>query len=472
MDSNNRVVKAGVGYTIGNFFVKGLNFVTIPIFARLLSTTDYGLYNTYLAYEGIFFSLIGLALQMSLKNAKYRYGDKYEEYVSSIVLFEVILMVVWIAVILVSYKPLSYLMGYEKVILLLLVVHCTSSSILTLYNIHLSLNYSYKKYLIVTGANAVLNIGTSIILILTIFNDERFLGRVLGTVLPLVGVTAIICFFFWKRHKPTIKKKYWRFGLFYSMPLIPHAISQVLLNQFDRIMIKEMVGASYAGIYSFAYNIFMIISVVMISLDNVWSPWFYENYQKGYKKAIKIRSVQYVKGMLLLTLLIMLISPELVQLLGTADYYEAIYCVIPICAGGFFMFIYTIPAQVEYYMGKTYYIAFGTACAAFIKILLNLLFIPRYGYFSAAYTTEFAFILYAIFHFLISKKLDGTNLFDNKGLLIMSLICIVVSLFASALVEYYLIRWIGVVGVLFYYTRRNYNTIKVYFLKIGCKRNY
>ena len=47
---NSKVVKAGAGYIVGNYMLKGLSFLTIPIFSRLMSTSDYGLYNMFLAF--------------------------------------------------------------------------------------------------------------------------------------------------------------------------------------------------------------------------------------------------------------------------------------------------------------------------------------------------------------------------------------------------------------------------------------
>ena len=49
--SDKRYIKAGIGYTIANYFIKGLSFITLPIYVRLMSTADYGNFNTYLAYE-------------------------------------------------------------------------------------------------------------------------------------------------------------------------------------------------------------------------------------------------------------------------------------------------------------------------------------------------------------------------------------------------------------------------------------
>ena len=41
--SENSYKKAGTFYFIGNIFNKGISFLTVPIFTRILSTSDYGI---------------------------------------------------------------------------------------------------------------------------------------------------------------------------------------------------------------------------------------------------------------------------------------------------------------------------------------------------------------------------------------------------------------------------------------------
>ena len=60
--SGKKALRAGLGYTIGNILVKGLTFISIPIFARLLSVADYGLYNTFGSYVTIMTFVVGLTL--------------------------------------------------------------------------------------------------------------------------------------------------------------------------------------------------------------------------------------------------------------------------------------------------------------------------------------------------------------------------------------------------------------------------
>lgn len=438
--SKGKVIKAGIGYTIANYLIKGLVFITIPIFTRLLSTEDYGEYSTYIAYESVLSSIIGMALYMSLKNAKYKFKAKYHSYISSILLLNIVSLVAWEIIGFVFYPLFGNALGMDRMTVFILIVHCCCTSLLSTYNIYLSLSFSYERYILIAAINAIANVVLSVLLIMKVFSENKYYGRIIGTVAPLVIIGVVIVFRFWHKEKPHVNRTYWVYGLKYSLPLIPHAVSQVILNQFDRIMIKNMVGPSEAGIYSFAYNIYMIVEVTKISLDNVWGAWFYERYHCGDYITIKKRSSSYIYGFFTFTVALMLISPELIRFVGTANYYDAKYLSIPICAAGFYSFLYTIPAQVEYYHEKTKYISIGTAIAALVNIILNTICIRQFGYFAAAYTTELTYFLYFFIHFFVAKKIATVNLFEKKAIIISSIGCFVFSILGVIFVDAFLVR--------------------------------
>ena len=85
-NNNQKALKAGIAYTIGNLLIRGIGFITVPIFARLLSASDYGVINTFTAYASVLFVVQGLALHSSLKNAKIDYENQISEYISSLVI--------------------------------------------------------------------------------------------------------------------------------------------------------------------------------------------------------------------------------------------------------------------------------------------------------------------------------------------------------------------------------------------------
>ncbi len=450
MSQDRNIYEAGMGYMIGNYLLKGISFLTIPLFSRLMTISDYGIYNTFIAYESILYIFIGFALHSSYKNAKYKFktnidniskGLDYDTYVSATIIFILLNSVLFLFLIVVMHNIVTDFLELDTTSLFLLILYSTGTALITCYNAYIGLEYHYKTFIIVSAFNALTNIFFSVFLMLFVFPHARYLSRIIGTSIPVIVISAYVVIIFCKNRKPKNLCFFWKWGIKYSLPIIPHGISQVILSQFDRIMINKMVNVASAGIYSFAYNIYAIIAVTTISLDNVWNPWFYEQmHQKNYNN-IKKRSSIYIVIMMLFTSAIIMISPEIVLVLGAKDYWEATYSVIPIVTGGYFAFLYTIPASVEYYYEKTKFIAFGSVSAAIINIILNAIFISYIGYIAAAYTTLFTYILYFIFHYILAKKIYGSYLFSNKIILGSSCIVIFISFISNIFIKYIIIRW-------------------------------
>lgn len=443
----NKVVKAGIGYTIGNYMLKGLSFLTVPIFSRLLSTSDYGIFNTYLAYQSIVFLFVGMALHTSLKNAKYKYKEDFAKYNSCCILVTLLNLGIWLLLSNLIYSLYGDAVGFSRVIVNLLLLDSFGTALIQFFNVYVGLDYRYSSFLKISAFNAVANMGISVLLIMTVFRNDRATGRILGNVVPVAVIACVIIWYFWRKAAPRFDLKYTKFAVSYSLPLIPHGISQVILAQFDRIMIKELIGPSQAGIYSFAYNIFSIINVTSNSLDNVWGPWFYERMEQKDYDSIQKYSSKYAFGMLMFSVMVMLAAPELVKILGAREYWDAMYSVIPIVIGGYFMFLYTLPSSVEYYYAKTKFIAIGTGMAALINIVLNVIFIRQFGYLAAAYTTLVTYLLYFVFHYLIAWNIQKMCMFQTGRLAAYILLAVAAGVLSLAMMEYWLIRWVILAAV-------------------------
>ncbi len=117
------------------------------------------------------------------------------------------------------------------------------------------------------------------------------------------------------------------------------------------------------------------------------------------------------------------------------------YCVPPLIAGGYYAFLYTLPASIEYFFEKTNYTMIGTMSAACINIVLNYIFIPRYGYVAAAYKTLATYFLYFLFHYFLSKRIVGRYIYSNKVIGLSCIVIFVANVFTCYLIPYILIRW-------------------------------
>lgn len=86
----NSYKKASTYYLIGNLFNKGIAFLTVPIFTRILSTSDYGIVTTYNSWIGILAMVMGFALHMGIRMAFVDYKEKIDDFMSSIIIFTLI----------------------------------------------------------------------------------------------------------------------------------------------------------------------------------------------------------------------------------------------------------------------------------------------------------------------------------------------------------------------------------------------
>lgn len=426
-EQGKKALKAGLSYTIGNIFCKGLSFISAFIFARLMTPADYGIYNTFCSYVSILAVAIGFALHVSIKNAKIDYEKKLSEYCSSISLIVVANSVFLIALSLVYKQQLSEILSLPAMMVVIVVIESFANAMLMLYNDYLAVNFLSKKYLVISLVYAIVGMGLSLILVTTVFSDMRYMGRAFGTMIPLLCIALYILSTLYKTSAPKINREYWKYGLKISLPIVPHGLSQLLLSQFDRIMIKKSIGDFVAGMYSFANNIGFIFQIITNSMDTAWNPWFFGRMSEKDYGTIRKSANIYAAAVAVMACCLFLISPELILIMGGNEYRESRYVVIPIVLSVYFSFMYTLPSAIEYYYKKTNLIAIGTMAAAALNVLLNSIFIPLYGYTAAAYTTVFCYACYYVIHTFVSRHIHGSFIYNIK---IMAALVLFTVLFA------------------------------------------
>lgn len=440
-----KVISAGIWYTVGNMLIKGINFLSLPLFSRLLNTEEFGIYNVFVSYEAILYVIIGMAIHSSIRSANIKFKGNINEYTSSVSIIYLVNAMIMLFIALIFNKQLSKLLAFDKLIIVLLIFYSLGSALLSLYNNYISLEYSYKKYLLVSFFNSVGNVCISLVLILTIFKKKRDIGRIVGATSTICILAFFILCIMYKKAKPKINKSYWKFAVKYSIPIVPHGISQVLLAQFDRIMIRSIVGNAAAGIYSLAGNIMLILTIITDSISTAWSTWFYDQISENRIESINKRAKQLSFFFVVLTVGLLTISPELIIILGGKEYSAGQYVAIPMIVDAFILFIYNIIVSSEYYKNKTTYIMLGTMVAMVINLITNYVFISKYGFIAAAYTTLFSYMCYLILHIVISHKVVGFFVLELKFFLMELGIIILTAIFDLLFIRTFWLR--VVVGI-------------------------
>ena len=86
----------------------------------------------------------------------------------------------------------------------------------------------------------------------------------------------------------------------------------------------------------------------------------------------------------------------------------------------FFQVHYYLYADVLYYYKKPRYVMYGSLGATAANLLLNWLFIPRFGYIAAAYTTFVCYLLQAAIDYWAMRHVIREKIYDMRLIVLLS----------------------------------------------------
>ena len=388
--------RSALWFTLCNFIRRGTALITVPIFTRLLTETQYGICNVYFSWFDILVLFTSLNLPYEgLNNGLIRYDKDKDGYASAVAGLILSMTAIWVGGYILLVRKLS-------ILAILMIIQLFTNPGLFLWTHRERFDFHYRWPVVITILSTVISV---IVAVLVVINTEyKAEARILGIVAvqALFGIWAYAVLFIKGKH--LYVKKYWSFALRFNLPLLFFYLAQIILNQSDRIMIDIYAGSDKAGIYSVAYTAASISMLLVTALNGSICPWIYRKLKE--KEIGKIR--QYAGSMILLVagavIGICVLAPDLVRILATERYAEAIYVIPPVAVSVFFVFIYMLYADVEMYYGKNRYIAVSSILAALLNVILNAVFIPQYGYIAAGWTTLFSYIFLAILHYLFLRK--------------------------------------------------------------------
>ena len=441
---SNNLIKNGAYYTLGTFILQGINFLTLPLYTRILTTKDFGITSLYTAWQSVVVIFLCLQTFSTIQNAKVTYEDEeYREYNSNIVVLSFISFFIFAVIIMGFSKQFSKLSGLSVNLIFLMLLHSFFTLGVTFKNTILRFDGKAEKQLFISMFYTIFNVGLSIYFITSVPSLEKATGKILGAVVPSIILGGYFYLEIILKKKPTFKKEHFIFCLTLGLPLILHNLSHIVLTSSDRMMIEKFIGLEETGIYGFTYTIGTILSTAAGAFGSAWVPWYFERLKREKYDEIKIYSKNYLDFFTLVTVGFIFISPEIVRFMGSTDYWIGKYFLPWIIFGCYFIFLYSFPVNYEFYVKKTNYIALGTSFSAVINLVLNYIFIPTYGSFGAALTTLASYFFLFVFHETIARKKFGYKMFTVRQyfgrIFIVTVSCFVYTKIVDMIIARYII---------------------------------
>ena len=412
-------VKASMWFAICNILQKGISFITVPIFTRIMSTEQYGVYSVYQSWYSIISIFATLNLYYGVfNNGMIKYANERDKFISSIQGLSTTITIFLFVIYNVNREFWNIFLGLSSVYIYAMFIELLFVPAYMYWSARQKYEYKYKALVIVT---MIIALGSPSLGVLKVLSTSyKAEARVLSFVFVQACIGLVFYIYNCWKGKKFFSKDIWKYALFFNLPLVPHYLSQTVLNAADRIMISNMVGSEKAAIYSVAYNISQMMVLVTNAISNSFVPYTYNSLKVKKYDDLKRNSTVLLAFVAIATVLVMCFAPEIISIFGPKEYKEAIWVIPPVSVSVFLMFLYSMFGNIEFYFERSRYMMWASMCGAVLNIILNYLLIKIFGYIAAGYTTLMCYTLFVTLHYIFYKKtlkdnsISSDTVYNNK----------------------------------------------------------
>lgn len=412
----------GMSSILGRF----LNYLLVPLYTSNISAASggYGIITNLYAYT----ALLLVILTYGMETTFFRYANKTNEdpqkvYSSTLIMvgFTSLLFIVLVSIFL---QPLSGVMGYSDHSSYVWVMAATVS-----IDAFQCIPFAYLRYkkrpikfaalkLLFIAFNIALNLLYFVVLpdlyksypevIQHVYNPETGVGY--AFYINLV-CTASITFFFYKEltgFKYTFDKELAKRMLSYSWPILILGIAGILNQTADFILFPYLYKGGQAhqqlGIYGAASKIAMIMAMITQAFRYAYEPFV---FGKGNDKDNRETYAVAMKYFIIFTLLAFLVVMGYINILRHIigrDYWEGLKVVPIVMAGTIMMGVYFNLSFWYKLIDKTIWGAYFSGIGCFVLILINVIFVPQYGYMACAWAGLIGYATAMTLSYFVGQK--------------------------------------------------------------------
>ena len=420
----NQTAIYGTSSIIGRF----LNFLLTPLYALQFSNEQYGIITEMYAYV----AFLVVFLTYGMETAFFRFSTTNKDgklNIYSNTLYSLVTTsAIFVGVAIIFSQNIADWLKYpnhkEYIIWFSLIVSLDAISSIPLAK--LRLQERAKKFALVNLLNVGVNIFLNLFFLIyckeayesgnnnwiteNLYNPEIGVGYVFisnlissiikfGVLIPIMNFKGTFDF--------TILKQM----ISYAGPMLLVGLAYVVNETLDRAMLKSILFNQYLengdaknssqalsmalsqnGIYGANYKITMIVSMFIQAFRYASEPFFFKNESSKNSKETLAKVMNYFVIVLVFTFLVMTLFLHLFKYFIPNPIFWSGLKVVPILLGAnICLGIYTSLSIWYKLSEKTIYGAIISIIGVLITLIINFIFIPKYGYEASAYATLFCY---------------------------------------------------------------------------------
>ena len=192
----------------------------------------------------------------------------------------------------------------------------------------------------------------------------------------------------------------------YGIPFVPAFLINWLFQSIDRLALRSYCNFTEIGIYTAAFKMVAVMSLIQSGFTTFWTPVAFESYQKepDNKKTFEkvscfIAAAMFVFGMLVV------VFKDVIFLLLESSYRQAAGVSSFLILSPIMYTVSEVTVVGINFKKKTHWHILIAAVCASTNVLGNLWLVPTYGAKGAALSTGLSYIIFFSMRTFISKRL-------------------------------------------------------------------
>ena len=367
----------GMSSIVGRF----LNYLLVPIYTAKMAASGggYGVITNMYAITALLLVLLTFGMETTFFRFANKEGEQPQRVFSTALIGVGAVAVAFVALVVACLHPISAFLGYEATPQYVWVMALTVGidAVRAIPFVYLR---QQKRALKFAGLQ-LLNIGINIAL-----SDPGYAFYI------NLACSAVVTLCLWRelaaiRHG--FDRQLMRRMLAYSWPIVVLGVAGVLNQVADKILFPYVYPKAdmrmQLGIYGAAVKIAMIMAMITQAFRYAYEPFVFGKTGQRDNDATQARAMKYFLIFTLLAFLCVVGWMPVLRLIIAPDYWAGLRVVPIVMAAEIMMGVYFNLSFWYKLEDKTYWGAVFSGVGCAVLVLVNVLFVPHYGYMACAW---------------------------------------------------------------------------------------
>ena len=412
----------GLSSIVGRF----LNYLLVPLYTAKISAESggYGVITNMYAYTALMLVLLTFGMETTFFRFSNKEGEAPSKVFSATLTAVGTVALVFVCLVFAFITPLSTAMGYASHPSFVWVMAVTVA-----IDAFQCIPFAYLRYkkkavkfavlkLLFIVMNILLNLVYFVVLPSLYNSYPDIVGKIYS---PEVGpgyafyinlfCTASITFCFYKELKtfrPSYDRKMLGRMLGYSWPILVLGIAGILNQTADKILFPYIYKGGDAheqlGIYGAASKIAMIMAMITQAFRYAYEPFVFGKSKDKDNKETYALAMKYFVIFTLLAFLVVVGYLDVLKHLIGSDYWDGLKVVPIVMAAEIMMGVYFNLSFWYKLIDKTIWGAWFSGAGCLVLIVINVVFVPQYGYMACAWAGFAGYATAMLFSYFVGQK--------------------------------------------------------------------